>query len=409
MTQTVTEPLGAQNILPDLADPDNYAEDDGLDLLARFRNRDRVSWNTSYLVEGFWAITGWAEAREFFLDSRSYTSELGMNVGQSDKSAQSAAGKMLIVSDPPRHQIMRRIIAPLLDPKFLEALRPSMERVIHDALEPLLDGHTFDCVANLTTYLPAFTICKLLGVPDSDVRAITDWVRIAYDSGADDQSANGLAKFEANAELFDYFGRLLRRRRQFPQDDIVNKMLTRRLQDSGLTEEEIVLNLHGLITGGNETTRHASTGGILAFADFPQQWDSVRRDLALLPEAVEEILRWTSPSLNLMRTCVSETSLSGKTIRNGDRVSVWFPIVNRDPLKFDHPNAFIANRENNAHLTFGMGLHACVGGAMARHELSLLVASLARQVRRVERAGPVRRLRSNLLWGIDSAPIRFQV
>lgn len=394
--------------LRDLADPDNYAVEDGLDLLARVQQADRVYWNKSDLVQDFWAVTGWSEARAFFKDTKSFSSAQGMNVGQNDESAESAAGKMLIVTDQPRHRVMRRIIAPLLETGLLSQLRPGMEALLTRTIEPLVDGPDFDCVSELTSVLPAFTICKFLGVPDSDVAEITQMVRIAYDVDAEAGKQTQMRKFEANAGLFDYFGRLIERRRHAPQQDTVSRMLTDRFQGSGLTEDEMVFNLHGLITGGNETTRHASTGAILAFADHPEQWDKVRSEPEQLPRTVEEVMRWTSPSLNLMRTCIADTVLAGKEIRCGERVSAWFPIINRDPRTFDQPNSFRVDREQNPHLTFGLGAHACVGGAMARYEVALLIECLARFVARFERAGPSRRLRSNLLWGIVEAPVRLK-
>lgn len=393
---------------PDLADPAIYAVEDGLEILAQVQRTDRVYWNLSDLVQDFWAITGWAEARAFFMDARSFSSAQGMNVGQNDESAKSAAGKMLIVTDQPRHRVMRRIIAPLLETGLLAQLRPAMEALVSRTIEPLVDGPAFDCVGVLTGVLPAYTICRFLGVPDSDVAEITQMVRIAYDVDAEAGDQTKIRKFEANAGLFDYFGRLIERRRHAPQQDTVSRMLTDRFQGSGLTADEMVFNLHGLITGGNETTRHASTGAILAFADQPDQWEMVRADPEQVPRAVEEVMRWTSPSLNLMRTCVADTVLAGKQIRCGERVSAWFPIINRDPLKFDEPNRFRVDRDPNPHLTFGLGAHACVGGAMARYEVALLLACLARFVARFERAGPACRLRSNLLWGIVEAPVRLR-
>ncbi|WP_176695424.1 cytochrome P450 [Phaeobacter sp. B1627] len=395
------------DLRPDLANPENYAIGDGLDLLAQVQQTDRVYWNKSELVQDFWAVTGWSEAREFFLDAKSFSSAQGMNVGQNDDSAKSAAGKMLIVTDQPRHRVMRRIIAPLLEPRQLAELQPGMNALLSRTIEPLVDGPDFDCVSVLTSVLPAFTVCKFLGVPDSDVAEITQMVRIAYDVEAEAGSQTRMQKFEANAGLFDYFGGLIERRRHAPQQDAVSRMLTDRFQGSGLTGDEMVFNLHGLITGGNETTRHASTGAILAFADHPEQWEKIRSDPETLPRAVEEVMRWTSPSLNLMRTCVADTVLAGKEILCGERVSAWFPIINRDPLKFDQPNMFRVDREENPHLTFGLGAHACVGGAMARYEVALLLDCLARYVARFERAGPSRRLRSNLLWGIVEAPVRL--
>jgi cytochrome P450 len=213
---------------------------------------------------------------------------------------------------------------------------------------------------------------------------------------------------EANASLFAYFADLLRTRRRAPSEDLIGA-LARPTTDpaSELTDEEILFNVHLLLAGGHETTRQALAGAAASFHEHPGQWDRLRADQALLPTAVEEVLRWSAPSLNVMRTATQDIVVGGRLIREGDRVTMWNPILNRDEYAFPQAETFDVGRDPNRHLSFGMGSHFCLGAWTARQELHVLLEELGRSVRRIEIAGPVRRTRSNRTWGYDRLPIQL--
>ncbi len=390
-----------------LTDPESFAFDDGLDAMCAMQRKTPIWRMERNDGVPFWAIFGHAEATAMFRDRNNFTSQQGMQIGQNDSAAQAAAGKMLIVTDFPRHRIMRKIIAPLFSAANMRRMRPSMECMLNEVVEPMLARSRIEFVTEIAALLPAFAICEILDVPEDDRPAVLAMTRKAFGSTSSSKPVSAAERAEGNAEIFEYFDRLLRDRKCSPGNDAISKMITCDVDGRQLSDDEIVLNIHGLITGGNETTRHASSGAVLAFAQFPDQWQRLRADNELLPSTVEEILRWTAPSLNVMRKCTQDTSLNGWDILAGERVTVWPPVVNRDPHVFDDPHRFDIGRSPNDHLTFGMGEHLCVGASLARLEITVLLEVLLRHVARFEQVGPVRRLRSNLMWGLDEVGIRM--
>jgi cytochrome P450 len=162
-----------------------------------------------------------------------------------------------------------------------------------------------------------------------------------------------------------------------------------------------------LLAGGHETTRQALVGSVMAFIDYPDQWTRLRANPSLLATAVEEVIRWSAPSLNVMRTATRDTEIGGTLVRTGERVTIWHPIVNRDEEAFADANRFDISREPNRHLSFGMGSHFCLGAWLARQELQTLIEALAPRVRLVELAGRPRRSRSNRTWGYDYLPVHL--
>jgi cytochrome P450 len=393
----------------DLADPDLYTRDDGIAAFDLLRERHPVYWNRKADGYGFWALLRYADAVEVFRHPESFTSERGMQVGQEEAAARAAAGRMLIVTDGARHAQLRDVMNPLLTPAAIRRLEGAMRDVVGDALTRMAERDSFDFVAEIAGRLPLSVICQLLGVPREDWDLMIDWTRIAFGSIATDEVVTDAQKSGANASIFAYYGDLVRERRRNPGSDIVSALCQATLDGRPLTDDEILLNINGLITGGNETTRHASAGSVLAFMRFPDQWRRLKAEPDLARTAVEEVLRWTAPSLNVMRTALTEITIGGQPIRPGERVSVWNPAVNRDPDAFPDAGRFDIARTPNRHLTFGMGRHLCIGAALARFELLVLLSEMAARVRTIHQTGTVKRLRSNLMWGVDRVPVRIEL
>jgi cytochrome P450 len=392
----------------DLADPDNYTRSGGMELFEFLRVHEPVYWNRRPNGSGFWALTRYADAMTVFEHAADFTSERGMQVGQDEAAARAAAGRMLIVTDGHRHGQLRSLMNPLLAPAALRRIEPAMRAVVGDALERMAQRESFDFVGEVAARLPLSVICQLLDVPRPDWDLMIDWTRTAFGSATSDVVITDTEKAEANANIFAYYAGLVRERRHSDADDIVSALCRARIDGVPLTDAEILLNINGLITGGNETTRHASAGALIAFIENPGQWLRLREDPTLIHTAVEEVLRWTAPSLNVMRTALTAMTIAGKHIAPGDRVSIWNPAVNRDPAAFENPQRFDVGRHPNRHLTFGMGRHLCIGATVARYELSVLLREMAARVRHMELTGPIRRLRSNLMWGVDEVPVHLE-
>jgi cytochrome P450 len=317
---------------------------------------------------------------------------------------------MLVQADGADHSRIKSVISRHLTPTALQRLLPALRRATATTVRDRVDAGPFDFMTEIAAALTLAVLGGLLGVPVADRQQVLRWTAIAFGSTGPSRPASvtALDILEANASLFAYFADLLRTRRRAPSEDLIGA-LARPTTDpaSELTDEEILFNVHLLLAGGHETTRQALAGAAASFHEHPGQWDRLRADQALLPTAVEEVLRWSAPSLNVMRTATQDIVVGGRLIREGDRVTMWNPILNRDEYAFPQAETFDVGRDPNRHLSFGMGSHFCLGAWTARQELHVLLEELGRSVRRIEIAGPVRRTRSNRTWGYDRLPIQL--
>jgi cytochrome P450 len=390
----------------DLAESDLYVTGDALGTFRYLQEHAPVFWNRRQGKPSFWALTRYRDAVAVYRDRESYTSEHGMQVGQEESAARAAAGKMLIVTDYERHNQLRDVMNPTLTPRVARQLEGAMRRTVRRTLTGAAKAGPFDFVSTVAGPLPLSVICQLLGVPEPDWHLMIEWTSTAFGSTTAEHPITDAEKAEANANIFAYYAALLRERRRAPADDVISSLIRGHIDGRPLTDEEILLNIQGLITGGNETTRHASAGAMIALIENPDQWQRLKRDKSLIPTAVEEVLRWTAPSLNVMRMALRDVRVGGQLVRAGERVSIWHPAVNRDEDAFPNAHRFDVGRTPNKHLTFGLGHHLCIGAALARFELRILLDELTGLLADAELAGPVKRLRSNLMWGVDRVPVR---
>lgn len=385
----------------DLADPALYGSGDPVPVWARLRRDNPVYRNVRPDGSSFWAITAHHLVSEVLRDHVRFTSEPGMQLDADPTATRAAAGKMLIVTDPPRHGKIRRVINTAFTPKMVRRLETHMAETVSRALDDALDMRELD-FTDLSGRLPVSVICDMLGVPKADWDFMLQHTGIAF-GDTDDH----MAKVAAHAEIIAYYADLVDQRRQQPGDDIITALATAVVDGEPLTDEEIFLNCDGLISGGNETTRHATTAGVLALIRHEQQWERLRADVSSVDTAVLEILRFTSPGLHVLRTARQDLRLGDESIGEGERVALWIPAANRDERVFDHGDRFDIGRDARKHLTFGAGTHFCLGSALATQELATFFGQLVRRVRWVELTGPVRWLSSTLIWGIESMPVRL--
>ncbi|MFC7219624.1 cytochrome P450 [Streptomyces polyrhachis] len=390
----------------DVADPRLHRDDVLAPVWRWLRHHDPVRWSAHPSGGGYWSVTTHAEAVQVLRDSRTFSSERGMRLGGDPRAAAAASRKMLIVTDPPRHGAVRRIIASAFAARTVRRLEQNMKETVTAALDRALEQGACDFV-EIAAMLPVSVICDLLGVPRADWDFMLDRTTVAF-GAVDEHGSPTAAAVEAHAEILVYYAELVAERRRRPREDVVTALVRGEVDGRALTDEEILLNCDGLISGGNETTRHAAVGGLLALAAHPDQWQALRGDPGLLPTAVDEILRWTSPGAHTLRTAVRDTELAGQRIGAGQSVVAWGASVNRDESVFDEPDEFRLDRRPNRHLTFGHGAHYCLGGALATSELRVLFGELRQRVAEVEVAGPVRRVRSNHIAGYEEAVVALR-
>lgn len=393
---------------PDLADPELYASGAPEAVWAELRARSPVHWNERADGTGFWALTRYHDIVRVYQDYEGFTSERGMALDSTPAAVRAAAGRMLIVTDPPRHHEIRRVMSSAFTPRMVRRLEDTMRETVVASLAGALEAAVD--FTDVAARLPMSVVCDLLGVPREDREFMLRCTQTAFGVAApvgEDPADAASRRMRAHADLLCYYDEYLGFRRRNPGADVVSALLAAVVDGAPLTDEEIVLNCNGLITGGNETTRHAATAGLLAFIRAPAAWERLGAEPSLLDGAVQEILRYTSPALHVMRTATSSTRIRGERIEAGDRVTLWNPSGNRDEEVFADGDVFDVARRPARLLTFGGGPHHCLGGSLAGQELRILFGELRSRVRCVRPAGPVRRLRSNLIWGIESLPVHL--
>ncbi|MFR9788496.1 cytochrome P450 [Streptomyces sp. MB22_4] len=398
---TTTDMLDPGSV--DIADPHLHSQGDLHPVWRWLRQNDPVRWTVRPNGLAYWSVTTHAEAVRVLRDSKTFSSEQGMRLGGDVRAAAAASRKMLIVTDPPRHGAIRRIISSAFTARTVHRLEQNMRSTVTESLDRALEQGTCDFV-EVASRLPVAVICDLLGVPREDWDFMLDRTTVAF-GAVDEDGAPADAAIEAHAEILLYYSELVQERRREPREDVISALVQGTVDGVPLSDEEIFLNCDGLISGGNETTRHASVGGVLTFAARPDQWRALQAEPALLPSAVDEILRWTSPGAHALRTATRDTELAGRRIEEGQQVVVWGPSANRDESVFEDPDTFRIDRTPNRHVTFGHGAHYCLGGALAVSELKVLFGELSRRVADIEVAGPVRRVRSNHISGYDEAVV----
>lgn len=354
----------------------------------------------------FWELTRYDDVVAVYRDPATFSSERGMVLGLDGTDP--AAGRMLVVTDPPRHPKLRKVISGVFTPRTMRRLEDGVRSTVARLLGHA--GEECEFVDSVAARLPVAMICDLLGVPAADQDWMYHLTSTAF-GGGDPASAADVSiedRAQAYGDIFLYYQELAAERRRAPGDDLVSTLVHGEVDGRPLDVEEVLLNCTNLIIGGNETTRHAASGGVLAFAERPRLWQRLREDVSAVPSAVEEILRWTTPGMHVLRTCTRDVEIRGRRIAAGEQVVAWNASANRDEEVFEAPQEFRPDRTPNRHIAFGQGGHHCLGAALARIELTVLFEELAKQVDGIEVTGEVRRVRSCVLRGLRRLPVRLR-
>ena len=318
----------------------------------------------------------------------------------------------LLVMDPPDHAKYRRVASKNFTPRAVQGWEPKIRRITREVIDRAAARERIDFVQDVSAPITIAVIALMLGVPDHDWELLFRWTNeiIApqdpeFQRGRDTQQTID----QARLEVFAYFQAMVEERRKRPSDDIVSVIANGRVDGRPLPPVELLSYFFLLVVAGNETTRNAMTGGLLAFLENPDEWRKLRRDPALVDPAVEEIVRWTTPVIQFARTATQDYPLRGKTIRAGQSVCLYYPSANRDEDVFDEPFRFRIDRVPNEHIGFGRGEHVCLGAHLARLELRCAFAQLRERLQHVELAGPIDRVRSSFVGGIKRVPIRWRL
>jgi cytochrome P450 len=319
------------------------------------------------------------------------------------------AGQVLNMMDDPRHSEIRRLVSSGLTPRMITRVEDDLRSRARRLLDSIEAGAPFDFVVDVAAELPMQMICILLGIPESERHWLFEAIEPSFDFGGSRKAAiSRLSIEEAGSRMYGYGQQLIAAKRAAPTDDMLSVVANASL-DTPVSDAEVYLFFNLLFSAGAETTRNSVAGGLLALAEHPDQLAALRADLDQLPCAIEEMVRWTSPSPSKRRTATVATSLGGHDISPGDKVLVWEGSANRDGAVFTDAHRFDIARKPNPHLGFGQGVHYCLGANLARLELRVLFEELLGRFSSVRVVEPVEWTRSNRHTGIRHLVVELSV
>jgi cholest-4-en-3-one 26-monooxygenase len=317
---------------------------------------------------------------------------------------------MMINMDPPQHTRQRGFVNRGFTPRIIGQMEEHITQICSSLLDDVTCSGTADFVTEIAAPLPTQVICELVGAAAEDRDRIFQLSNRVVGFDDPEMTASPADQMEALTEMYAYAGELAESRRRQPRDDIVTQLL--RPDDDGQELTMLEFNFFFLLltVAGNETTRNAASGGMLAFFDHPDQWQRLVAEPALVASAAEEIVRWVSPANLIRRTAIRDTELGGQPIAEGDKVVAFLTSANRDEDVFGAAQEFDVGRDPNPHVGFsGGGPHFCLGRHLAALELRVLLKALAERMPDIALDGPVSRLRSNFVNGIKHMPVRLAV
>lgn len=379
----------------DLGDPDLYVDPARFAMWHEYAATDAVPWSEAGTSpEGFWSVFSLAACRAVLAPTAPFTSEYGMMIGFGRHHPDTSGGAMLVVADGPWHGQLRSLITPYLSRAMGDAIGDAVHQWIRGLVADTVETGHADVAASLGPVIPAGFVCQILGVPPSDRDFLIELTNHAF--GGADHSFDKMSPSAAHSELILYLSGLVASRRRSPGDDLISALV----RDPRLTERDVLLNCDNVLIGGNETTRHAIAGCFHALDTAPGFLNQLRADPGLIDAATEEVIRWTSPAMHVLRVAAADVELAGQPVAKDEAVVAWLPAANRDPRLFENADEFRPRRPaTTRHLGFGHGPHHCLGAALARLELRSLLLALAEFAESVTVLATPQSLRSNLVQG----------
>jgi cytochrome P450 len=363
---------------------------------------------------GFWVVSRHEDVLRVLLDAEAFSSVGGgaRTRGGTHLADTAAAGVMFNMMDDPRHARVRELVHRGFTPRRIADLERNLRERSVAILEAAAEKRELDFVREVARELPLQAICMLLGIPQEDRGRLCDWIDLGLEHADREVPGTREASAEANAQLVRYGAELIAAKRARPGDDVLSAVIHASLpgeEAPQLSPDELLQFFLLLFAAGSETTRKAIAGGLLALMQSPGEkarlWAEPE---ALLPTAIEESVRWSTPSVYKRRTATREVDLRGKTLRPGDKVTSWEMSANRDERVFAEPFRFDVARDPNPHLAFGQGVHYCLGANLARLEIRVMLEELIRRFRGFEPLGPPTWTRDTRLFGLKSLPVRLE-
>jgi cytochrome P450 len=388
----------------DLNDPRLFADGPPHALFARMRAEAPVLWNRPCAInDGFWSVTCYADEVAVANDWKTFSSaRRGIFLQEEGILPKEFTSFLFSMMDPPDHDKHRAILNKVFTPRAVAAREPDIRGVITGLLDEVIERGECDFVTDIAVQFPLVVTANSLGVPPSDRGKLFDWTNKMADVSLPPEQ--GLVMMQ---EMAGYLLGLINERRERPTDDLLSRLIEAEVDGLKLNDIEIVAHFAQLMAGGNETTRNAFAGGLLALMEHPDQRRLLLDDPVLIGGAVEEILRWHTPIMHNVRTATRDTEVHGVRIEEGQRLGLWHVAANRDPAAIADPDVFDVRRAGVKQLAFGGGRHFCLGNQLARLELRVAFEETLRRMPDATAAGPAQRFANNTFHWMTSLPVSF--
>jgi cytochrome P450 len=394
----------------DVSDPRLYQDDVWYPYFARLRHEDPVHYCRASLYGPYWSVTKYKDIMQVEVNHQVYSSASELGGIAVEDQPKDMDRPSFIRMDPPRHDEQRMVVSPVVAPGNLA----NMEGLIRERTGRVLDGlprnETFDWVDRVSVELTTMMLATLFDYPWDDRRQLTYWSDVAIANVRSPESPvhSEEEKFAELTKMAEALGKLFQERAQLPPKFDLLSMLAHGEATRNMPFREFMGTLSLLIVGGNDTTRNSMTGGLMALNEYPGEYQKLRDDPTLIPGMVSEIIRYVTPVIHMRRTAKEDSEIGGKTIKKGDKVVMWYVSGNRDPEAIDDPDNFIIDRPRpRQHLSFGFGIHRCVGNRLAELQLRILWEEIMQRYPVIEVMGPATRTYSNFIHGIRSLPVRI--
>lgn len=393
----------------DLASPDTYLQGVPHEVFRDLRLHDPVSRRDEPGGPGYWAVTRHADAVAVLRDTTTYSSwRGGILLADPPPAFLGTLRESMMNRDPPDHTGLRRLVNAAFSPRRVAALEARIETSARALVDRVVaEGHC-DFAHDLAGELPLFVICEILGVPLEDRQRLFSCTSRMFDSVLEDRQLALQDRMAAAAEMRAYGAELGARKQAEPADDLVSDLLTSEIEGRRLEPGEFQAFFMLLFNAGADTTKSLLCHGMNLLLDQPEVVSRLRAEPALVPSAVEELLRYETPLIQIRRTATRDTELAGQKIREGDKVVVFHVSANRDEAVFADADRFVIDRDPNPHIAFGFGAHYCLGSTLARVEARQMIREVVSRLHDLERAGPMVRERTNFVRSVRSLPIRFR-
>jgi cytochrome P450 len=392
----------------DVSDPKIYQDDVWQPYFERLRQEAPVHYCRESQYGPYWSVCKYNDIMQVEINHRVYSSELG-GIAVEDP-PKGLERQSFIRMDPPKHDEQRKVVGPIVAPANLAEMEATIRERTIRVLDGLPQNETFDWVERVSIELTTMMLATLFDYPWEDRRQLTYWSDVAICNVHAPESPvhSEQEKFDELKKMAERMAELYNERaKQPPKFDLLS-MLAHGPTTQNMPLREFMGNLTLLIVGGNDTTRNSMTGGLYALSRHPGEYQKLRDNPALIASLVPEIIRYVTPVIHMRRTATQDAELGGRQIKKGDKVVMWYVSGNRDPDAIDDPDSFIIDRPRpRQHLSFGFGIHRCVGNRLAELQLRILWEELLPRYPVIEVLAPPRRTYSNFIHGMRSMPVRI--